>query len=271
MTKIEILCIGNELLSGVTLNTNAFWLSKQVTQVGGLVDRVVAVRDELEEIGYAIRNCLERDPDWLITCGGLGPTYDDMTLEGISRTLGRNLVLNPYAIEMIKQSYKKRRQVVRMNKARIKMAVIPKGSVPIINPVGNAPAVRIDVRKTKIVCLPGVPSEMKAIFRNSILSEIKQQVGKFISEERRYRVEGVSEATISKTLTKLVESTPSDSLYLKTHPQGYTNKNVPVMNIQVVSRGSKKEAVRRVLERISNEIISEVKKHKGKIKLKKIQ
>ena len=84
-------------------------------------------------------------------------------------------------------------------------------------------------------------------------------------------MEGVSEATISKTLTKLVESTPSDSLYLKTHPQGYTNKNVPVMNIQVVSRGSKKEAVRRVLERISNEIISEVKKHKGKIKLKKIQ
>ena len=97
MTKIEILCIGNELLSGVTINTNAFWLSKQVTQVGGLVNRVVVVRDDLKEIGYAVRNCLEREQDWLITCGGLGPTYDDMTLEGISRSLGRNLVLNSYA------------------------------------------------------------------------------------------------------------------------------------------------------------------------------
>jgi nicotinamide-nucleotide amidase len=268
MTKIEILCIGNELLSGVTINTNAFWLSKQVTQVGGLVNRVVVVRDDLKEIGYAVRNCLEREPDWLITCGGLGPTYDDMTLEGISRCLGRNLVLNSYALEMVKQSYKKRRQMVRMNKARTKMALIPKGSVPIINPVGNAPAVRINVRQTKIVCLPGVPSEMKAIFINSILSEIKQQVGKFIFEERHYCVEGVSEAMISRALTKLVESTPSDSLYLKTHPQGYTNKNVPVMYIQVVSRGSKKYAVRLLLERISNKIILEVKKHKGKIQLK---
>jgi hypothetical protein len=65
-----------------------------------------------------------------------------------------------------------------------------------------------------------------------------------------------------------VKTTPTNSLYLKTHPQGYTNKNIPVMNIQVVSRGRKKDAVRLVLDRISNEIISEVVKHKGKIQLK---
>jgi molybdopterin-biosynthesis enzyme MoeA-like protein len=109
---------------------------------------------------------------------------------------------------------------------------------------------------------------MKGIFINSILNEIKQEVGEFSLEERLYRVEGVSEAMLSSALTKLVKTTPTNSLYLKTHPQGYTNKNIPVMNIQVVSRGRKKDAVRLVLDRISNEIISEVVKHKGKIQLK---
>lgn len=268
MTKIEILCIGNELLSGVTINTNASWISKKITKIGGIVNRVVVVRDDLKEIDYAVKNCLEREPDWLIICGGLGPTYDDMTLEGVSQSLGRKLVLDSYAVQMIKQSYKKRRQRVRLNKARLKMALIPKGSVPILNPVGNAPAVQINVKKTRIVCVPGVPSEMKAIFTNSILNEIKQQVGKFIVEERYYHVEGVSEATISRALTKLVGSTPPDSLYLKTHPQGHTNENVSILKIHIVSKGKKKEDVRQVLETISKEIILEIKKYGGKIELK---
>jgi molybdenum cofactor synthesis domain-containing protein len=268
MTSIEILCIGNEILSGVTVNTNASWLCKEITHVGGVVNRVIVVQDDVKIIDSTTRESLHREPNWLITCGGLGPTYDDKTLEGISRGLRTRLVLNSSALNMVKQSYKKQGRIVRLNKARIKMALIPNGSIPIMNPVGNAPAVRVNIKKTKIVCLPGVPSEMKAIFINSILSEIKQEVGEFTLEERLYRVEGVSEAMLSGALTKLVKTTPRESLYLKTHPQGYTNKNIPIMNIQVVSRGRKKDAVRLVLDRISNEIISEVIKHKGKIQLK---
>ena len=173
MHIIEILCIGNELLSGITLNTNAHWLSKKITRIGGFVRKVTVIRDDLNEINFALTISLKRNPSWIIVCGGLGPTYDDKTLLGIGKALKKNLVLNNKARDMIKKSYNDRRQKVKLNEARLKMAKIPVGSIPIQNPVGNAPAVLLFIKKTRIICLPGVPKEMKAIFLRSILPQIK--------------------------------------------------------------------------------------------------
>ena len=267
MCEVEILCIGNELLSGITLNTNAHWISKKITKIGAKVHRVMVVADDLEEINIALKDSLGRKPDWIVTCGGLGPTYDDMTLQAIAGSLKKKLVLDPIALQMVKDSYKKLGQTVRLSSARLKMAMIPQDSKPILNPIGNAPAVHIFTKKTQIVCLPGVPSEMKAIFTHSILINIKQQIGQFAMEERNYNVEGVGEATLSKTLIKLVGSFPRHALYLKTHPQGYKNNKIPVMKVQIVSRGKNREYVQEILEKISNVIISEVKKYGGQIKL----
>lgn len=115
MTNVEIVCIGNELLSGFTVNTNASWICKKITAIGGIVTRVLCVRDDIKEIDYAVKNSLERKPDWLITCGGLGPTYDDMTLKGVGRSLSRRLVLNSTAVHMLKASYKKREKKGKIN------------------------------------------------------------------------------------------------------------------------------------------------------------
>src|ERR671933_2756747 len=121
---VEILCIGNELLSGITLNTNSHWLCSQVTNVGGVVRRVTVVRDEISEISSAIRESLARNPDILITTGGLGATYDDMTFEGMAIALGKRIVLDSRAIEMLKKSYAIRKLQYELNKSRLKMATI---------------------------------------------------------------------------------------------------------------------------------------------------
>ena len=81
MYEVEIICIGNELLSGITLNTNAQWLANQITKVGGVVKKIIVVGDDINEIAIVIRESLKRKPDLIITCGGLGPTYDDKTLK----------------------------------------------------------------------------------------------------------------------------------------------------------------------------------------------
>ena len=265
MYIIEILCIGNELLSGITLNTNAHWLSKKITRIGGFVRKVTVIRDDLDEINLALTDSLKRKPSWIIVCGGLGPTYDDKTLLGIGKVLKKNLVLNNIALDMVKKSYNDRHQKVKLNKARLKMAKIPVGSIPIQNPVGNAPAVLLFIKKTRIICLPGVPKEMKAIFLRSILPQIKGEIGNFTIAEISYFVQGISEAMISSRLTKIVASAPSDELYLKTHPQGYVNNNIPTIRIQIVSKGTKKEQVVRLLEKVSSQITTTIRKNNGKI------
>lgn len=264
MYIVEILCIGNELLSGITLNTNAHWLSRKITKIGGYVKRVIVVRDDLNEIKFALIDSLNRNPNWIIICGGLGPTYDDKTLLGIGKALKKKLMLNSVALDMVKKSYTHRHRRVKINKARLKMAIIPKGSIPIENPVGNAPGILLHVHKTQIICLPGVPSEMKAITTRNIIPRMKLEIGDFTIRETNYHVQGISEAMISSGLTKIVGSAPRDRLYLKTHPGGYVG-NIPTIRIQLVSKGNNVQQVEQLDNKISKLITALIRKNKGKI------
>lgn len=278
----EILCVGNELLSGITLNTNAYWIAAQVAGAGGTVRRVTVVGDDLGEISCAVRESLARKPEILVITGGLGATYDDMTLEGVAIALGTKLVLDDRAVEMLKKSYERRRrrhlpaaknnnnnkeEYFELNEVRLKMATIPAGSTPIQNPVGTAPAIMVESGMTKIFCLPGVPSEMKAIFQEHVLPVVKESVGKFIAHEVNYNVRGVTEAMIAPALVKIVNANPKHAVYLKTHPRGYYRNKIPQIRIQLISRGRNAGDVRKRLDSIAKEIKKEVARLGGKISL----
>jgi nicotinamide-nucleotide amidase len=260
---VEILCIGNELLLGITLNTNAYWLCSEITNVGGVVTRVTVVRDDLSEISSAARESLARKPNILITTGGLGATYDDMTLEGLAAALGKKVVLDSRAVEMLKKSYARHKLHYELTESRLKMATIPEGSTPIQNPVGTAPAIRDQAGDISIFCLPGVPSEMKAIFEEHILPLIKKSVGKFVAEELNYNTRGLTEAMIAPVLIEIVKSHPKNMIYLKTHPRGYYRKKTPQLKIQMISRGNNKTEVKNRLAAISKVIEKEILKRGG--------
>jgi nicotinamide-nucleotide amidase len=260
---IEILCIGTELLSGITLNTNEHSLCSEITNVGGVVRRVTVVCDDLGEISSAMRESLARKPCILITTGGLGATYDDMTLEALARALGKKVVLDRRAIEMLKKSYERRNLHYELTKSRLKMATIPEGSTPIQNPVGSAPAIMEQVQDVSIFCLPGVPSEMQAIFEEHILPQIKKSVGKFVAEELNYNTRGLTEAMIAPVLIKIVNSHPKNMIYLKTHPRGYYRKKTPQIKIQLISRGYNEKEVKSRLAAISKIIEKEIVKRGG--------
>ncbi|MGI0013020.1 MAG: competence/damage-inducible protein A [Nitrososphaera sp.] len=262
---VEILCVGDELLSGITLNTNAHWLSGEIARAGGIVRRVTEVRDDRAEISAAVRESLARQPDLLITTGGLGATYDDMTLEGVAIALGKKVKIDERAVEMLKKSYAHRAMRYELNEVRLKMATIPEGSIPIQNPVGSAPAVMEKSGSTKIFCLQGVPAEMQAIFNEHVLPAIRDNVGSFIAREINYDVRGVTEAMIAPALISIVESCSKDDIYLKTHPQGYAANNTPQMRIQLISRGSDEKKVREKLDAIAKVLREEITKLGGKI------
>jgi nicotinamide-nucleotide amidase len=262
---VEILCIGTEILSGITLNTNADWLCGEITNVGGVVRRVTVVRDDLSEISSAARESLARKPSILITTGGLGATYDDLTLEGMAAALGKKVVIDDRAVEMLKKSYARHRLHQEVTESRLKMATIPEHSTPIQNPVGSAPAIREQACSITIFCLPGVPSEMKAIFKEQILPRIKKDVGKFVAEEISYNTRGVTEAMIAPVLKEIVKSHPKNMIYLKTHPRGYYRKKTPQIKIQLISRGDNEKEVKDRLAGISKDIEKEIVKLGGTI------
>jgi molybdenum cofactor synthesis domain-containing protein len=282
----EILCVGNEILSGTVVNMNAHWLSKMVTQAGGFVKRVTVVEDDVNEISLVIRESLVREPSWLIICGGLGPTYDDKTLEGVALALHVELILNKIAIEMLKKSYSRYSLNHRLDRTRLKMARIPKGSIPIQNPVGSAPSILIGASKkdnisstssfpssiaadnanTMIVCLPGVPKEMKAIFLESIFPKIRKMIGDFHFIETTHEIRDVSESMLAPTISRIVQLYPADLIYLKTHPLAFIhNNNKPKIRIQIVSKGRDRREVQSRYDNIFNAIVDEVHRLNGKI------
>jgi nicotinamide-nucleotide amidase len=255
---IEILCIGNELLSGITLNSNAHWLAGQIAGAGGIVKRVTVVRDDLGEISAALKEILARKPDILVTTGGLGATYDDLTLEGVAIALGKKIVLDDRAVEMLRKSYTVRKLYYELTEARLKMAKIPQGSTPIQNLFGSAPGVFLQAGRTKIFCLQGVPSEMKAIFEKHVMPLVKEGVGKFVTQEVNYSVRGVTESMIAPLLARVVESHPREAIYLKTHPLGYYRKKTPQIRIQLISRGKDQKEVKKRLDAIAKIIEKEI-------------
>ncbi|MBN1244457.1 hypothetical protein JXA31_02565 [Candidatus Bathyarchaeota archaeon] len=137
MTRdMEIICVGNELLIGKTLNTNAQWIAKQATSLGLTVKRVTVVADDVTEIANAIREAFGRKPHFAITTGGLGPTFDDKTLEGIAEALNRKLAVNTKALKMVREKYEayareKGTEKVELTQARLTMATLPEKAKPI--------------------------------------------------------------------------------------------------------------------------------------------
>ncbi len=168
MTNVEIICFGNELLIGKTVNTNANWLGKRISTLGGYVSRITTIADNLKEMEQAIKEGLNRKPDIIITSGGMGPTFDDVALEAVALATDKKLEINPDALELMKQrilNVKKQRGIkLHLSEERKRMALLPKGGIPLQNREGTAPGVLLRIENTMIFSLPGVPREMKSIF-----------------------------------------------------------------------------------------------------------
>jgi nicotinamide-nucleotide amidase len=215
----EIVAIGNELLIGKTLDTNSHWLARQISSYGGVLRQITTVQDRHKEIGRAVADALSRQPDFTLTLGGLGPTHDDITLSSISRTLKRRLVLNRRALEFVKARYSSRfGSHIRLTPPRLKMAKFPAGATPLPNPVGTAPAPCLVVKGTTLIALPGVPKEMRAIFRSSIVPMIEEFGSAYRFYERSMLLRGIPESSLSPIIDQVMQKHPS--IFIKSHPRG---------------------------------------------------
>ncbi|MBT8172111.1 competence damage-inducible protein A [Candidatus Bathyarchaeota archaeon] len=220
---VEIISIGNELLIGKTLNTNAHWLAKKITRFGLIINRIVTVGDTINQISCSLRNSIDQRPSFILTTGGLGPTFDDKTLEGIAKVMGSKTVVNKKALKMVKEKYltysiEKGIEKIDLTSYRIKMAMLPEGATPLPNPVGTAPGVYVEYENVVIIALPGVPSEMKKIFSDSVSPLFRKLESDSAFFEKSIHSTDVMESEIAPVIEKVMKNNPF--IYIKSHPKG---------------------------------------------------
>ncbi|MHA1938749.1 MAG: competence/damage-inducible protein A [Candidatus Thorarchaeota archaeon] len=240
--KAGILTIGNEVLDGLVLDTNANWMEIHLTALSAEMHRLVVVRDIAKEIGSAL-DFLIADCRLIITSGGLGPTHDDITLESIAAHLGLRLVENEDALAIVERQYKmlSNKGIVAdsdITEPRKKMTRIPEGSIPLDNSVGGAPGVMIEINDTTIFCLPGVPAELKYIFENSVKPWVEERVSEMYVEklvEFGFKDESVFAPYIDRAMKK------KPGVYIKSMPRKYGTTDV--LRVWVSARGDDKEAL----------------------------
>jgi len=215
---VEILVVGNEILIGDIQDTNTNWICKLINGRGGYVARVTMLRDIPGEISAATRTAIDRGVDILFTSGGLGPTADDLTVAAVSEGAGLELRLDERARQMVKQSYDEffEKGIMAqggLNPAREKMAWLPVGAEPLHNPVGTAPGVFFRVGRTAIICLPGVPSELKGIINSSLQSFLNATLGDGGSHMRAITVRCNDESIMEPVLSRVAPAHPR--VYIK--------------------------------------------------------
>ncbi|UCG89849.1 MAG: hypothetical protein JSU57_05150 [Candidatus Heimdallarchaeota archaeon] len=253
MLNALLISIGNELLSGKTINTNANYLAKNLTNLGFIVKKIITIPDDPEivpnEISYAL---FSSDFQLILITGGLGPTWDDSTALFLAKALDIATELNTKALSIVTQRYKslfdkKLVETAKITSAREKMAILPVGADPIDNPVGTAPGIFFNHKdsNTWIFCLPGVPREMKEMYH---LIESKIMALKKESQMSYFETEFKSSFTDESLLAPfLIKVREKYDVWIKSLPEAYQEEK----NIHLIiskSADSEKKAKKEVLE-----------------------
>ncbi|WP_246983385.1 competence/damage-inducible protein A [Halorientalis marina] len=222
--RVALVTVGDELLSGDTVNTNAAWLGERLADRGVTIERTTVVPDRVGDIARVV-NEYRADYDAVIVTGGLGPTHDDVTMAGVAAAFGRELVRSEAVLEWLESEGGYAREDLTEGTAHI-----PEGADPLHNEAGVAPGCVLD----SVYVLPGVPDEMKAMFEGiadrfegtrrytetvavdepesamldrlrDLREEFGVKVGSYPGETVRIKVEGTDESVVADAAAWLRE------------------------------------------------------------------
>jgi nicotinamide-nucleotide amidase len=211
--RLEIVTIGDELLLGYTIDTNAAHLARELASVGISIVRRASVADDASDIAAAVRESLDRTGA-VITTGGLGPTSDDRTRPAIAELFGRELVPDEERWEALRTLWKERGrgEIPLANRGQI---MIPRGATVLTNRHGTAPGLWLqDERDRWCAMLPGVPREMRGMLADELLPRLTSRLSgtRTVIRSRTVRTTGVAESQLPELLGPMVAGVDGLSL-----------------------------------------------------------
>ncbi len=199
--RVEILSIGDEILIGQIVNTNAAFIAEKLTELGYDVDWITTVGDDAERIENALK-LAESRVDVVVATGGLGPTHDDITKKVFAKYFNSKLILNEQVLHKIKERFRRRR--IRMAKINNEQAMVPDNATVIENHAGTAPGLLFQKEAKYFIVMPGVPAEMSDMMETSIIPYLKNKTNK-IYKKRVIHTAGIAESTLFEQLGKIEE------------------------------------------------------------------
>ncbi|MDM5094130.1 competence/damage-inducible protein A [Aeromonas rivipollensis] len=200
--RIEIISTGDEIVTGLVVDTNAAWLSALLLEQGWQVRRRLTVGDNLADLKAALQESANR-AEVVLVCGGLGPTADDLTAQAAAEAFGQPLTLFPDWLATMAERYASRGRT--MAQSNSKQAWLPQGCEILDNPVGTACGFLVSHPashgQSRLFFTPGVPFEFKQMVREQILPRLKALAGEETDTElRRFYTFGISESALSDKL-----------------------------------------------------------------------
>lgn len=230
--QLEIISTGDEVITGFITDTNVTFLSQELLALGVQPYRRHTVGDKLADIAALISERAEK-ADIILVNGGLGPTSDDNTTEAAAEAAGVPLVLHPEWVEVLKKWHAARGRSMPEN--NVKQAMLPEGAVLIDNPHGTACGFYLKIKRAVCFFTPGVPSEFKPMYLNSIKPYLREHLGlNAETRVKRFFTYGVSESKIGQTLA--AHRFP-DSIMI-----GY-RAAYPLLEIKVISHQASAEEI----------------------------
>lgn len=239
-----IVNVGTELLMGEIVNTNAAFLSGRMKQYGINVYYQIVVGDNHRRL-KTVLGLLSKRVDLILMTGGLGPTRDDMTKEAVSEVFARPLVQNPLAVRQMESVLRRYGRTITENNYR--QTFFPEGSVLLENRNGSAPGFILDTgeKSATVVCLPGPPHEMKAMFE-AHLDDFFGRMGEEAIHSMVFKFAGVGESTLETELLDLIENQKDPTLATYAKPGEVT--------LRIATRRSSREEALKAMEPVAREV-----------------
>lgn len=249
--KCTILSIGDELLIGQTLNTNAHWMSQKMNEIGIDVIHHISLSDEKNDIITCLENALKTSQVVLIT-GGLGPTSDDITKDVLCDYFGGNLVFNESAYQNIERIFALRKRLI--NESTKRVAYLPDVCKVIQNKNGTAAGMIFSKDGKTIVSMPGVPYEMKDMITDDVVPYLKSTYNLPYIFHCNIQTAGVGETQLADRLIDF-EKNKDPRIKLAYLP------NIGKVRLRLTIKGEDAEELNAVLENAKNEVVSCIEEH----------
>ena len=244
--NIEIICTGDEVLSGATVNTNFSTISQKLGDAGFDVRWGTTVGDDRETLLQAFRLAAER-ADAVIVNGGLGPTVDDLSQEIAARAAGVELVFNEEWFTRMEQFFSRRSRP--MPASNRKQAMLPAGAELLDNPIGTACGFALDIGRARFYFTPGVPRELHRMLDEQIIPRLLARSGRqAASFLKRFHSFGIGESRADSLLAGVEALAPEGSVKL-----GF-RAHFPQLETKLAVRGTDMEDIRRKLAPIEREV-----------------